>query len=38
LSFVGAAWAEGPLLGLGYAYEQASKLRRAPELRGPLLG
>ncbi len=38
LSFVGAAWAEGTLLGLGYAYEQATKLRRAPEFRGPLGG
>ncbi|MFD1468942.1 amidase [Hymenobacter caeli] len=38
LSFVGPAWAEGPLLGLGYAYEQATKLRKAPELRGPLAG
>ncbi|AMJ66673.1 amidase [Hymenobacter sp. PAMC 26628] len=38
LSLVGPAWAEGPLLGLGYAYEQATKLRRAPELRGPLAG
>lgn len=38
LSFMGPAWAEGPLLGLGYAYEQATKLRRAPELRGPLAG
>lgn len=38
LSFIGPAWAEGPLLGLGYAYEQATKLRRAPELRGPLAG
>ncbi len=38
LSFVGPAWAEGPLLGLGYAYEQATKLRAAPEFRGPLAG
>ncbi|OGX87517.1 amidase [Hymenobacter coccineus] len=38
LSLMGPAWAEGPLLGLGYAYEQATKLRRAPELRGPLAG
>ena len=38
LSLVGPAWAEGPLLGLGYAYEQATKLRRAPELRGPIAG
>jgi amidase len=38
LSLMGPAWGEGPLLGLGYAYEQATKLRRAPELRGPLAG
>ena len=38
LSFMGPAWAEGPLLGLGYAYEQATKLRRPPGLRGPLAG
>ena len=34
LSFVGAAWQDGPLLGLGYAYEQASKWRVAPGLAG----
>jgi len=34
LSFVGIAWSEAILLGLGYAYEQASKLRRAPAFQG----
>ena len=34
LSFVGTAWSEAQLLGLGYAYEQASKLRRAPAFQG----
>ena len=38
LSFVGPAWSEGTLLGLGYAYEQATKLRVAPDFRGPFLG
>jgi amidase len=30
LSFVSGAYSEGPLLGIAYAYEQASKKRRAP--------
>ncbi len=34
LSFVGTAWCEAQLLGLGYAFEQASKHRRAPAFRG----
>lgn len=29
-SFVGAAWADGKVLGLGRAFEQATKARRAP--------
>ncbi len=33
LSFVGAAYQEGPLLALGYAYEQATHLRAAPAFR-----
>ena len=33
LSFVGAAWSEGKLLGLAYAYEQGTKHRRAPALK-----
>ena len=32
LSFVGPAYQEGPLLALGYAYEQATHLRAAPKL------
>ena len=31
LSFVGTAYQEGPLLGLGYAYEQATHKREAPK-------
>jgi amidase len=30
ISFVGAAWSEGPLIRLAYAYEQASKHRKPP--------
>jgi amidase len=30
LSFIGAAWSEAKLLGLGYAYEQASGVRLTP--------
>jgi amidase len=30
ISFVGGAWTEGALIGMAYAYEQASKRRRAP--------
>jgi amidase len=30
LSFVGTAWSEPTLLKLAYAYEQATKVRRAP--------
>lgn len=32
LSFVGPKWSEARLLGYGFAYEQASKARRAPAL------
>ncbi|GAA4011001.1 amidase [Hymenobacter fastidiosus] len=38
LSFVGGAYAEGPLLGLAFAYEQASKKRAAPQFQGPFVG
>lgn len=31
LSFVGLPWSEARLLGLGYAFEQASRHRRAPQ-------
>jgi amidase len=31
LSFVGAAWSEARLLAYGYAFEQATKVRRAPK-------
>ncbi len=34
VSFVGAAWSEGKLLGLAYAYEQGTKHRRAPKVAG----
>ncbi len=30
LSFVAGAWAEGPLIAMAYAYEQASQRRQAP--------
>lgn len=30
LSFLGTAWAEGKLIGLAHAYEQATKVRRGP--------
>ncbi|MBC7598477.1 MAG: amidase, partial [Polaromonas sp.] len=30
LSFVGPAWSDAALIGMAYAYEQASKYRRAP--------
>lgn len=30
LSFVGTAWSDAQMLGLAYAYEQASQARRAP--------
>ena len=30
MSFVGGAWSEASLIGMAYAYEQASKRRRAP--------
>jgi amidase len=30
LSFVGGAWSEAALIGMAYAYEQASRRRRAP--------
>jgi amidase len=32
LSFIGTAYTEARLLGLGYAFEQKTKARRAPRL------
>jgi amidase len=31
LSFIGAAWTEGRLIGFAYAFEQATRARRAPQ-------
>ncbi len=31
ISFIGRAWSESRLIGLAYAYEQATRLRRPPE-------
>jgi amidase len=31
ISFIGRAWSESRLIGLAYAYEQTTRLRRAPE-------
>ncbi len=31
VSFIGPAWSEGPLIAMAYAYEQRTRLRRAPE-------
>jgi amidase len=36
LSFIARAWEEGPLLGMAYAYEQASKHRVPPGFK-PML-
>jgi len=38
LSFVAGAWQEAALLPLAYAYEQATKQRKAPQFRAPLAG
>ena len=37
LSFFGTPYTEGKLIGLGYAYEQASKKRLKPELKASFL-
>jgi amidase len=34
ISFVGGAWSEATLIGMAYAYEQASQRRRAPAFPG----
>ena len=34
LSLIGPKWGDGRLLELGFAYEQASRARVAPEFRG----
>ncbi len=31
LSFIGGAWTEGKLIGMAYAFEQATRARRAPQ-------
>ena len=31
VSFIGPAWSEARLIGIAYAYEQQTKLRRAPQ-------
>jgi Asp-tRNA(Asn)/Glu-tRNA(Gln) amidotransferase A subunit family amidase len=36
LEFLGRDYAEGDLIGLGYAFEQTVKARTAPALFGPL--
>jgi amidase len=33
VSVMGPAWSEAKLLAYGYAFEQATKARRAPEFR-----
>ncbi len=37
LSFVGPAWSEARLLRYGYAYEQATLLRRPPVFPAPVI-
>ena len=33
LSFFGKAWSEGELISIAYAFEQATKIRKAPEFQ-----
>ena len=35
ISFLGRAFSEGTLIRLAYAYEQATRLRRPPDLSAP---
>jgi amidase len=37
ISLYGAAWSEGKLIGMAYAYEQATKHRRKPEFKRSFL-
>ena len=37
LSFIGSAWSEPRLIGLAYAYEQATRHRRPPSFRNGTL-
>jgi amidase len=38
LEFLGKPWSEGPLLGLAYSFEQATKHRKLPSSTPPLAG
>ena len=38
VTFLGGAWSEPRLIGLAYAYEQASQLRVPPPTTPPLTG
>ena len=38
ISFFGKAWTEGKLIEIAYAYEQATKHRKTPELKKSLMG
>jgi len=33
ISFFGRAWSEDVLIGMAYAYEQATKVRKVPEFK-----
>ncbi|MEY2853756.1 MAG: hypothetical protein RL030_888 [Pseudomonadota bacterium] len=37
LTFMGRAWSEGELIGYGYAFEQVTKARKAPDFRATAL-
>ena len=38
ISFLGRPFSEPRLFGLGYAFEQATKIRRDPKMTPPLMG